>query len=158
MALIGSVPRRCVNLPPGSLRTLVSSVLGKKVQQGPAIEEFYTKFAQWLGVPHVLGAASGRSAFQLALEALGLGKGAEIIFPAFTIGLASWLAVVEWRYLKTGNDVYQEIYRMWVKIFAVTFGMGVVSGVVYRISLVPTGRFFQTESAMCWGRFSVSKC
>ena len=80
MALIGSVPRRCVNLPPGSLRTLVSSVLGKKVQQGPAIEEFYTKFAQWLGVPHVWGAASGRSAFQLALEALGLEEGAEIIF------------------------------------------------------------------------------
>jgi cytochrome d ubiquinol oxidase subunit I len=53
-----------------------------------------------------------------------------IIFPAFTIGLASWLAVVEWRYLKTGKDVYQEVYRMWVKIFAVTFGMGVVSGVV----------------------------
>jgi len=53
-----------------------------------------------------------------------------IIFPAFTIGLASWLAVVEWRYLKTGKKVYQEVYRMWVKIFAVTFGMGVVSGVV----------------------------
>ena len=53
-----------------------------------------------------------------------------IMFPAFTIGLSSWLAVVEWRWLKTGNDVYQEVYRMWVKIFAVTFGMGVVSGVV----------------------------
>jgi len=53
-----------------------------------------------------------------------------IIFPAFTIGLASWLAVVEWRYLKTGKKIYQDIYRMWVKIFAVTFGMGVVSGVV----------------------------
>lgn len=53
-----------------------------------------------------------------------------IIFPAFTIGLASWLAVVEWRWLKTGNTIYGEIYRMWVKIFAVTFGMGVVSGVV----------------------------
>jgi cytochrome d ubiquinol oxidase subunit I len=53
-----------------------------------------------------------------------------IIFPAFTIGLASWLAVVEWRWLKTGNKIYEEIYRMWVKIFAVTFGMGVVSGVV----------------------------
>jgi len=53
-----------------------------------------------------------------------------IIFPAFTIGLASWLAVVEWRWLKTGNDIYKEVYRMWVKIFAVTFGMGVVSGVV----------------------------
>jgi len=53
-----------------------------------------------------------------------------IIFPSFTIGLASWLAVVEWRWLKTGNPVYESIYRMWVKIFAVTFGMGVVSGVV----------------------------
>ena len=53
-----------------------------------------------------------------------------IVFPAFTIGLASWLAVLEWRWLKTGNAVYAEVYRMWVKIFAVTFGMGVVSGVV----------------------------
>ena len=53
-----------------------------------------------------------------------------ILFPAFTIGLASWLAVLEWRWLKTGKAVYAEIYRMWVKIFAVTFGMGVVSGVV----------------------------
>ncbi|MGD8369847.1 MAG: cytochrome ubiquinol oxidase subunit I, partial [Desulfobacterales bacterium] len=43
-----------------------------------------------------------------------------IIFPAFTIGLASWLAVLEWRWLKTGNPVFAEIYKMWVKIFAVT--------------------------------------
>ena len=53
-----------------------------------------------------------------------------ILFPAFTIGLASWLAVLEWRWLKTGEQVYADVYRMWVKIFAVTFGMGVVSGVV----------------------------
>jgi len=53
-----------------------------------------------------------------------------ICFPAFTIGLASWLAVLEWRWLKTGHPVYADVYRMWVKIFAVTFGMGVVSGVV----------------------------
>jgi cytochrome bd ubiquinol oxidase subunit I len=53
-----------------------------------------------------------------------------IIFPAFTIGLASWLAVVEWRWLRTGDKIYQDVYRMWVKIFAVCFGMGVVSGVV----------------------------
>ena len=53
-----------------------------------------------------------------------------ILFPAFTIGLASWLAVLEWRWLRTGQAVYAEVYRMWVKIFAVTFGMGVVSGVV----------------------------
>ena len=37
-----------------------------------------------------------------------------IIFPAFTIGLASWLAVVEWRWLRTGEKVYEEVYRMWV--------------------------------------------
>ena len=53
-----------------------------------------------------------------------------ILFPAFTIGLASWLAVLEWRWLTTGNEVYADVYRMWVKIFAVTFGMGVVSGVL----------------------------
>ncbi len=53
-----------------------------------------------------------------------------IIFPAFTIGLASWLAVVEWRWLSTGQQVYEQIYKMWVKVFAVCFGLGVVSGVV----------------------------
>tara|TARA_B110000503_G_C7132355_1_gene407343 strand:+ start:60 stop:1397 length:1338 start_codon:yes stop_codon:yes gene_type:complete len=53
-----------------------------------------------------------------------------IIFPSFTIGLASWLAVVEWRWIRTGNQIYQEIYRMWIKIFAICFGLGVVSGIV----------------------------
>lgn len=53
-----------------------------------------------------------------------------IIFPAFTIGLASWLTVVEGLWLKTGKTIYAEIYRMWIKIFAVAFGLGVVSGVV----------------------------
>lgn len=53
-----------------------------------------------------------------------------IIFPAFTIGLASWLAVVEGLWLKTRRPVYQELYKFWIKIFAVCFGMGVVSGVV----------------------------
>lgn len=53
-----------------------------------------------------------------------------IVFPAFTIGLASFLAVVEGLWLKTGRSVYREVYKFWVKIFAVCFGMGVVSGVV----------------------------
>ena len=53
-----------------------------------------------------------------------------IFFPAFTIGLASWLVVLEAMWLATGKSVYAVVYRMWVKIFAVTFGMGVVSGVV----------------------------
>jgi dTDP-4-amino-4,6-dideoxygalactose transaminase len=84
MAIIGSVPRRCVNLPPGSLITLIRSIFGGKVQRGPAINKFYREFGNWLGAYHVLGTSSGRSAFQLALQALGMEKGAEIIFPVFT--------------------------------------------------------------------------
>ncbi len=53
-----------------------------------------------------------------------------IIFPAFTIGLASYLAVLEGLYLKTGNKQYMQIYKYWLKIFAISFGMGVVSGIV----------------------------
>jgi len=53
-----------------------------------------------------------------------------IIFPSFTIGLASYLAFLEGLWLKTGKDVYLNLYQFWVKIFAISFGMGVVSGVV----------------------------
>ncbi|MCW8329770.1 cytochrome ubiquinol oxidase subunit I [Photobacterium sp. SDRW27] len=53
-----------------------------------------------------------------------------IIFPAFTIGLASYLAVLEGLFLKTGQHKYIELYQYWIKIFAISFGMGVVSGIV----------------------------
>ncbi len=53
-----------------------------------------------------------------------------ILFPAFTIGLASWLAMLEFLWLKTGKPAYQSLYRFWLKIFAVSFGLGVVSGLV----------------------------
>jgi cytochrome bd ubiquinol oxidase subunit I len=52
------------------------------------------------------------------------------IFPAFSIGLASYLAVLEGLWLKTRRQVYLDLFRFWVKIFAVTFAMGVVSGIV----------------------------
>ncbi len=53
-----------------------------------------------------------------------------IVFPAFSIGLASYLAVLEGLWLWTGRDVYLRVFRYWLKIFALVFGMGVVSGVV----------------------------
>lgn len=53
-----------------------------------------------------------------------------IIFPAFTIGLASYLAVLEGLWLYTKRDVFKNLYLFWVKVFAIAFGMGVVSGVV----------------------------
>jgi cytochrome d ubiquinol oxidase subunit I len=52
------------------------------------------------------------------------------VFPAFSIGLASYLAVLEGLWLRTGSGVYANLYRYWLKIFAVGFGMGVVSGIV----------------------------
>src|SRR5690554_5347297 len=52
------------------------------------------------------------------------------IFPSFSIGLASYLAVLEGLWLKTGKPVYIELFRYWLKIFAITFAMGVVSGIV----------------------------
>lgn len=55
---------------------------------------------------------------------------AHIIFPAFTIGLASYLAVLEGLWLATGRAVFLSVFNYWKKIFAITFGMGVVSGIV----------------------------
>jgi len=52
------------------------------------------------------------------------------IFPAFSIGLASYLAVLEGLWLKTGKQLYLDLFRYWVKIFAIAFAMGVVSGIV----------------------------
>jgi cytochrome d ubiquinol oxidase subunit I len=52
------------------------------------------------------------------------------LFPAFSIGLASYLAVLEGLWLKTNKGVYANLYRYWLKIFAVVFAMGVVSGIV----------------------------
>lgn len=53
-----------------------------------------------------------------------------IIFPAITIGLASYLTVLEALWLKTDRGVYRDLYAFWIKIFALNFGMGVVSGLV----------------------------
>ncbi len=53
-----------------------------------------------------------------------------ILFPAFTIGLASYLATLEALWLRTGKAVYRELYDFWLKPFALSFGMGVVSGIV----------------------------
>lgn len=53
-----------------------------------------------------------------------------IVFPAFSIGLANYLAVLNALWLKTGDQTYLTLFEYWKKIFAVAFGMGVVSGIV----------------------------
>jgi cytochrome d ubiquinol oxidase subunit I len=66
-----------------------------------------------------------------------------IIFPALSIGLSSFIAVLEGLWLKTGRQVYKDLCLFWSKIFAVAFGMGVVSGIV-----------MSYEFGTNWSRFS----
>jgi cytochrome bd ubiquinol oxidase subunit I len=66
-----------------------------------------------------------------------------IIFPSFTIGLAAWLTVLETFHLVTGKPVYRRLFEFWLKIFGVTFGLGVVSGIVLAF-----------EFGMNWSRLS----
>ncbi|MDB5956413.1 cytochrome ubiquinol oxidase subunit I [Ramlibacter sp.] len=53
-----------------------------------------------------------------------------IIFPTFTVGLAAWLCLLEFLYLRTARRVYRRLFDFWLRIFAVAFGLGVVTGVV----------------------------
>jgi len=53
-----------------------------------------------------------------------------ILFPVLTIGLAVYLAVVEFLWLTKKEEIYYRMYRFWVKIFAINFGVGVVSGIL----------------------------
>src|SRR5437868_1173138 len=53
-----------------------------------------------------------------------------IIFPAFTIGLAAWLSFLEGCSLVTKRPIYRRLSDVWLKIFAIAFGLGVVSGIV----------------------------
>ncbi|WOJ00489.1 cytochrome ubiquinol oxidase subunit I [Citrobacter koseri] len=72
----------------------------------------------------------GIDAFHLARIQFAFTVSFHILFPAITIGLASFLAVLEGLWLKTKNETYRDLYHFWSKIFAVNFGMGVVSGLV----------------------------
>src|SRR5437870_5047136 len=68
-----------------------------------------------------------------------------IIFPAFTIGLSAYIATLGVLWLRTDAERYHRLMQFWVKIFAVSFGMGVVSGIVLSYQ-------FGTN----WSRFSVA--
>jgi cytochrome bd ubiquinol oxidase subunit I len=68
-----------------------------------------------------------------------------IIFPSFTIGLSAYIATLGAIWLRSGDERYQRLMRFWTKIFAVSFAMGVVSGIVLSYQ-------FGTN----WSRFSVA--
>ncbi|HZP66825.1 MAG TPA: cytochrome ubiquinol oxidase subunit I [Rudaea sp.] len=68
-----------------------------------------------------------------------------ILFPAFTIGIAWWLAFLEALWLRRREDHIRDLYFFWLRIFAVSFGMGVVSGIVMSFQ-------FGTN----WSQFSIA--
>ena len=70
------------------------------------------------------------SAIDLARAQFAFTISFHFIFPALSIGLASYLAVLEGLWLRTGREVFLTLFKYWLKIFAITFGMGVVSGIV----------------------------
>jgi cytochrome d ubiquinol oxidase subunit I len=72
---------------------------------------------------HIDGLSLARAQFAFTI-------GFHIVFPVFSIGLASYLAVLNGLSLITGKQVYLDVFNYWKKIFAVAFGMGVVSGIV----------------------------
>ncbi|MCC8465696.1 MULTISPECIES: cytochrome ubiquinol oxidase subunit I [Photorhabdus] len=84
----------------------------------------------------------GLSALELARIQFAFTVSFHIIFPAITIGLASFLAVLEGLWLKTRNADYKVLYHFWSKIFAVNFGMGVVSGLVMAYQFGTNWSFF----------------
>ena len=69
-----------------------------------------------------------------------------ILFPSFTIGLASYLAVLEGLWLATGEERFKTLYLFWIRIFALSFGMGVVSGVVISYEIGTNWSAFATKA------------
>ena len=69
-------------------------------------------------------------ALHLARMQFGFTISFHILFPAFSIGLASYLMVLEGLWLVTRRQVYLDLFRYWLKIFSLGFAMGVVSGIV----------------------------
>ena len=84
----------------------------------------------------------GLTALELARIQFAFTMSFHILFPAITIGLASYLAVLELCWLRTRRQVYVDLYQFWLKIFAVNFGMGVVSGLVMAYQFGTNWSFF----------------
>src|SRR5215470_19974818 len=108
--------------------------------------------AAWNAKRHVeLGADLAAEAHAMDLDPVLLSRlqfaftiSFHIIFPSFTIGLSAYIATLEVLHLATGREVYRRISVLWIKIFAVSFVMGVVSGIV-----------LSYELGTNWSRFSL---
>ena len=85
-------------------------------------------------------------ALLLARIQFGFTVSFHFIFPAFSIGLASYLMVLEGLWLKTGQEHYLDLFSTWVKSFAISFAMGVVSGIVMSYQFGTNWSVFSTKA------------
>ena len=81
-----------------------------------------------------------------------------IIFPSFTIGLSAYIATLHVTAWLTGRDRFLRIARFWTKIFAVSFGMGVVSGVVLSYELGTNWSRFSRVAGNVVGPLPATRC
>jgi cytochrome d ubiquinol oxidase subunit I len=93
----------------------------------------------------------GLTALELARIQFGFTISFHIIFPAVTIGLASYLAVLEALWLWKKENVYRDLYHFWLKIFAVNFAMGVVSGLVMAFQFGTNWSYFSAFAGSITG-------
>lgn len=93
----------------------------------------------------------GLTALELARIQFGFTVSFHIIFPAITIGLASYLVVLEGLWLWKHDPVYRDLYHFWSKIFAVNFAMGVVSGLVMAYQFGTNWSYFSSFAGSVTG-------
>jgi cytochrome d ubiquinol oxidase subunit I len=93
----------------------------------------------------------GLEALDLARIQFAFTMSFHILFPSITIGLASYLVVLEACWLKTRRHVFVDLYHFWLRIFAVNFGMGVVSGIVMAYQFGTNWSFFSEYAGAVTG-------
>ncbi|HZD26480.1 MAG TPA: cytochrome ubiquinol oxidase subunit I, partial [Alphaproteobacteria bacterium] len=93
----------------------------QRLPAGDGTRTVGAKRQEWSMAPDAAVLARSQFAFTISFH---------ILFPTLTIGLAAFLVLLEALWLKSGRDVYRRLYHFWSRIFALTFGMGVVTGVV----------------------------
>ena len=93
----------------------------------------------------------GLTSLELARIQFGFTVSFHIIFPSITIGLASYLAVLEGLWLWKKDTVYRDLYHFWSKIFAVNFAMGVVSGLVMAYEFGTNWSYFSSFAGSITG-------
>lgn len=91
------------------------------------------------------------AALQLARLQFAFTVSFHIIFPAITIGLASYLVTLEALWLWKKDKVYRQLYHFWSQIFAVNFAMGVVSGLVMAYQFGTNWNYFSAFAGSITG-------